>query len=390
MTGQGEAALVEFTRALVQTPSVLGHEQAMAARVREEMERLGFDRVTTDEAGNVVGVVEGRADGPVLLFDAHMDTVDVVPREGWTRDPFGAALEGDRIYGRGSSDMKGALAAMVHAVAGLDREATAGRAVVSASVGEELIEGAALRHVMQSVQPDFVVIGEASELHLVRAGRGRAEVVVETHGRPSHASTPDRGLNAVHVMRDVIAEIEALPMPTDPFVGGGVMCLTDLISVPYPAHSVVPSGCRATCERRLLPGETQATLFGEMREACARAGAADTTLHLATTDYQSYTGMRWDEPKWYAPWQTDESHVLVQQALGGLRRARFDSSMRSYQFCTNAAYSAGAAGVPTIGFGPSSEHHAHVCDEYLEVSQLTGAAAGYRAIAEAMLTRAIA
>ena len=390
MTGQGEAALVEFTRALVRTPSVLGHEQAMAVRVREEMERLGFDRVTTDEAGNVVGVVEGRTDGPVLLFDAHMDTVDVMPREGWTHDPFGAALENDRIYGRGSSDMKGALAAMVHAVAGLGREATAGRAVVSASVGEELIEGAALRHVMQSIHPDFVVIGEASELHLVRTGRGRAEVVVETHGRPSHASTPDRGLNAVHVMRDVIAEIEALPMPTDPFVGGGVMCLTDLISVPYPAHSVVPSGCRATYERRLLPGETQATLFGEMREACTRAGAADTTLHLATTDYQSYTGIRWDEPKWYAPWQTDESHVLVQQALGGLRAARLDSSMRSYQFCTNAAYSAGAAGVPTIGFGPSSEHHAHVCDEYLEVSQLTGAAAGYRAIAEAMLARAIA
>ena len=81
--------------------------------------------------------------------------------------------------------------------------------------------------------------------------------------------------------------------------------------------------------------------------------------------------------------------MLVQQALGGLRRARFDSSMRNYQFCTNAAYSAGAAGVPTIGFGPSSEHHAHVCDEYLEVSQLTGAAAGYRAIAEAILTRSI-
>ena len=100
--------------------------------------------------------------------------------------------------------------------------------------------------------------------------------------------------------------------------------------------------------------------------------------------------MRWDEPKWYAPWRTDESHVLVQQALGGLRRARLNPSMRSYQFCTNAAYSAGVAGVPTIGFGPSSEHHAHVCDEYLEVRQLTGAAAGYRAIAQAMLTRSIA
>ena len=387
MTAADREALVSFTRALVRTPSVLGHEEAMAERVHDEMERLGFDHVTTDEAGNVVGVVEGRAGRPLLLFDAHMDTVDVVPREGWTHDPFGAALEGDRIYGRGSSDMKGALAAMVHAVAGLDRGTLAGRVVVSASVGEELVEGAALRHVMQAVQPNFVVIGEASELHLVRAGRGRAELVVETHGRPSHASTPERGLNAVHVMRDVIAAVEALPMPSDPFVGRGVMCLTDLISVPYPAHSVVPSGCRATYERRLVPGETQETLFGEMREACARAGASDTTVRLATTGYQSYTGMRWDEPKWYAPWQIDESHLLVQRALDGLRRASLNPSVRSYQFCTNAAYSAGAAGVPTIGFGPSSEHHAHVCDEYLDVSQLIGAAEGYRAIAESLLTQ---
>ncbi|MAG71759.1 MAG: YgeY family selenium metabolism-linked hydrolase [Vicinamibacterales bacterium] len=380
--------LIEFTRALVRTPSVLGHEQAMAECTREEMERLEFDRVTTDEAGNVVGMVEGRRDGPTLLFDAHMDTVDILPREGWTRDPFGGELVDGRIFGRGSSDMKGALAAMVHGVAGLDRDALAGRAVVSGSVGEELIEGAALRHVMQAVSPDWVVIGEASELQLVRAGRGRAECVVETHGRPSHASTPDRGVNAVHLMRDVIAEVEALPMPTDPFVGRGVMCLTDVISVPYPAHSVVPSGCRATYERRLLPGETQDSLFGEMREACIRAGAEDTTVSLATTDYTTYTGLRWEEPKWYAPWETDAAHPLVQQALAGLREAALepDPKMRSYQFCTNAAYSAGAAGVPTIGFGPSSEHHAHVCDEHLEVSQLVGAADGYRAIATALLS----
>ena len=380
-----EQVLIEFTRALVRIPSVLGHEQAMAARVREEMERLGFDQVRIDEAGNVVGIVEGRHDGPTLLFDAHMDTVDVLPRDGWTCDPFGGDLKTNRIYGRGSSDMKGALAAMIHGVAGLDREVIAGRADVSGSDGEELIEGAALRHVMQAVQPDYVVIGEASELQLVRAGRGRAELIVETHGRPSHASTPDRGLNAVHVMRDVIAEIETLPMPTHPFVGRGVMCLTDLISVPYPAHSVVPSGCRATYERRLLLGETQESLFGEMRQAFIRADVADTTVLLAMSNYESYTGMRWEEPKWYAPWEIDESHVLVQQALAGLRRAGLDPSMRSYQFCTNAAYSAGAAGVPTVGFGPSSEHNAHVCDEYLEVSQLLGAATGYLAIADAVL-----
>ena len=110
-----ELSLVACTRALVRIPSVLGHEEAMAIRVRDEMQKLAFDAIETDEAGNVIGVVNGATSGPTLLFDAHMDTVDVVPREVWAHDPFGAELVDGRIYGRGSSDMKGALAAMLHA-----------------------------------------------------------------------------------------------------------------------------------------------------------------------------------------------------------------------------------------------------------------------------------
>jgi putative selenium metabolism hydrolase len=378
-------ALIEMARALVRIPSVLGDEKRVAELVADEMRRLGFDTVEIDATGNAVGVVEGSAAGRTLLCDAHMDTVDVLPREAWRHDPFGGEIEGDRIYGRGSSDMKGALAAMVHAAAGLDRERLAGRVVVSASVGEELIEGAALRDVMERHSPDYVVIGEASELDLVRAGRGRAELVLETKGEPAHASTPRLGVNAVHLMTRVIEQIERLEMPTHPFVGSGVMCLTDMISVPYPAHSVVPSGCRATYERRLLPGETKDGLMTELEAACARAGAEDTAIRLATAEYETYTGVVWSEPKWYDPWELAEGHELVQGALAGLRSAGLDPKMASYQFCTNGAYSAGTAGVPTIGFGPSRETLAHVVDEYVEISQLIEARRGYTAIAEAVL-----
>ena len=385
-------ALIELVQALVQTPSVLGGEERVAELVVEQMRRLGFDTVEIDAAGNAVGVIEGAANGPTVLYDAHMDTVDVLPREAWKHDPFAGEIEGDRIYGRGSSDMKGALAAMVHAAAGLDRERLAGRVVVSASVGEELIEGAALRIVMEAYSPDFVVIGEASGLDLVRAGRGRAELVLETQGAPAHASSPHLGLNAVHLMAGVIEQIEGLEMPEYPFVGSGVMCLTDIISVPYPAHSVVPSGCRATYERRLLPGETQEGLIAELEAACARAGAENagaenTAIRLATAEYETYTGVVWNEPKWYAPWELAEEHELVQGALVGLRSAGLDPGMASYQFCTNAAYSAGVAGVPTIGFGPSRESLAHVVDEYIEVDQLNLACRGYAAISKALLAR---
>ncbi len=380
-----EDALIELVQALVRIPSVLGGEGKVAELMAEQMRRLGFDAIDIDAAGNVVGAIEGAAVGPTLLYDAHMDTVDVLPREAWQHDPFGGEIVADRIYGRGSSDMKGALAAMVHAAAGLDRERLAGRVVVSASVGEELIEGAALRTVMERYSPDYVVIGEASELDLVRAGRGRAELVLETQGEPAHASSPHLGINAVHLMGGVIEQIEGLEMPTHPFVGSGVMCLTDIISVPYPAHSVVPSGCRATYERRLLPGETQEGLMAELEAACARAGAENTAIHVATAEYETYTGTVWSEPKWYAPWELAEEHELVQGALAGLRSAGLEPGMSSYQFCTNGAYSAGVAGVPTIGFGPSRESLAHVIDEYIEIYQLTAACRGYAAISEALL-----
>jgi putative selenium metabolism hydrolase len=382
-----EAALIALTRELVRLPSVLGNEGMVAERLAEQLHRLEFDKVEIDAAGNAIGVIGDATAGPTVLFDAHMDTVDVLPRENWKHDPFGGEIEGDRLYGRGSSDMKGALAAMLYAAAALDRDFIAGRMVLSASVGEELIEGAALRVVMERYPPDYVVIGEASELDLVRAGRGRAELVLEAKGDPAHASSPHLGVNAVHVMARIIDQIEALEMPRHPFVGSGVMCLTDIISVPYPAHSVVPSGCRATYERRLLPGETRDGLLEELAAACVRAGAADTDIELATAEYGTYTGVKWSEPKWYAPWELDEDHELVQAALSGLRSAGLAPGMRSYQFCTNAAYSAGAAGVPTIGFGPSRENLAHVVDEYVELDQLTKACRGYLAIAEALLTR---
>lgn len=377
--------LVELTSELVRAPSVLGDEGEAAKIAAAAMRDLGFDEVEIDGSGNAVGVVRGDAAGPTILLDAHMDTVDVMPRDAWTRDPFGGEVDGGRVWGRGASDMKGALAAMICAVGSLDRSSVRGSAVVSASVLEETLEGRALREVMDRHEPDFVVIGEASGLDLVRAGRGRAEFVLEARGVPSHASTPSRGVNAVHRMIDAVREIETLPMVSDSFVGSGVMCLTDIVSEPYPAHSVVPSGCRATYERRLVPGETLDGTRAELTAACERAGAADTEISLAMARVTTYTGIEWTEPKWLSPWEMAHDHALVQRALAGLRKASLDPGLSSYQFCTNAAYSIGVAGIPTIGFGPSTEALAHVVDEYLEIADLVAACAGYRYIVESVL-----
>lgn len=376
--------LVHFAQALVRTRSLTGGEGDAVDLTLGEMRALGFDRVWMDENGSALGVVEGARPGPTLLFDAHCDTVGIAPGSTWSRDPFGGEVDGGFLHGRGAADMKGALAAMVHGVAALDRGCLAGRAVVSASVLEEVMEGGSLRAIMDAVRPDWVVIGEATELNLNRGGRGRAEIHLETIGRPAHSSSPHLGLNAVHEMIKIIAAVERLPLGSDPLMGPALLALTDIVSDPYPAYSVIASRCRVTYDRRLLPGETAEGVLGAMT-ALPELQGIRFTAELAQGEHQTHTGAVLRGPKFFPAWVYPEEHPFVQGALRGLHAAGFDPQLGAYRFCTNAAYSAGVAGVPTVGFGPGAEGDAHVADERVEIAALRRAAEGYHAIALAAL-----
>jgi putative selenium metabolism hydrolase len=374
--------LVAFTRALVCAQSLSGDEAAVVGVVVEEMRGLGFDRVWVDANGSAIGVLEGARSGPLLLLDAHCDTVGIAPGIDWSYEPFGGAIAGERMYGRGTSDMKGALAAMIHAAASLDRAQLAGRVAVSASVMEEVLEGVALRTVMEALQPDFVIVGEATELNLNRGGRGRAEIHLEAIGKPAHSSTPHLGVNAVHLMMAAVQAIETLHMPSDPDVGSALLALTDIISDPHPAYSVIPSRCRVTYDRRLLPGETITSVLDMLRVLPA---LAQVQTAIAAGEHRAYTGALLRSDKFFPAWKLPTEHAFVQRALAGLRAAGQQPKLGAYQFCTNAAYSAGIAGVPTLGYGPSTESQAHVVDEYIELSELERAAHGYAALVATIL-----
>ena len=376
--------LIAFTQSLIRCPSPPGEESAVVDRILAEMRAVGFDAFWRDDVGNAVGVILGGEPGPTLLLDGHCDTVGIAPGVPWRHDPFGGEIEDGFIYGRGAADMKGALAAMIHAAAGVDRSRLRGRVVVTATVMEENLEGAALKAVMDAIPPDFVVIGEATELRLVRGGRGRAEIHLETIGRPAHSSTPHLGRNAVLDMLPVIQAIAELPLPVDPFLGPGVLALTDIISDPYPAYSVIPSRCRVTYDRRLLAGETEADVLGAIT-GLPGLSKIELRATIAQGEHKTYTGMVLRGPKFLPAWLLAEAHPFVQTALQGLRAAGLDPQFGAYRFCTNAAYSAGTAGVPTVGFGPGREADAHVIDERLALEELMAAERGYRGIIDAVL-----
>jgi putative selenium metabolism hydrolase len=377
--------LADFTLRLVGVRSPSGQEGDVAELVAQEMEHLGFT-VAVDDLGTVTGTLHS-GPGPCVLIDSHMDTVGVTDPGVWQYDPWGQRI-GDRLYGRGTMDMKGPLAASIYGIASLRDRLQRGTIVVSASVAEELVEGPATVEVAKRVRPDYVIICEATSLNLARGQRGRAEIKLETVGRPTHSSRPDLGVNAAQAMVDVIAELRSLAPPTHPVLGSGILVLTDIISRPYPALSVVPDYCMATYDRRTLPGETEETVLEPIREAVRRA-LADTgargEVQIAEDDFETYPGREVRAPNFAPAWYFDDDSPIVQRSLHALHRTGIDSQLTHYAFCTNGSGTAGRLGIPTVGFGPGEEALAHRVDECIAVEELVTAARGYAAIAEQLV-----
>ena len=377
--------IADFALSLIREPSPSADEGRVAALVRAEMERLGL-AVDVDNLGNVVGTV-GSGDGPCVLIDAHMDTVGVTQPSDWSHEPFGQIV-GGRLYGRGAMDMKGPLAAAIHGIAGLYGRIPRGRVIVSASIAEELVEGTALQEIARREQPDFVIIGEATALNIARGQRGRAEIVIEVHGRPTHSSRPEFGINAAEAMVDVVRELRTLEAPRHPTLGAGILVLTDIKSEPYPALSVVPDRCIAAFDRRTLPGETEESVLAPVQAVVERAlagGEATATVRIAEDDFASYSGAHVVAPNFASAWFFADEEPIVGGALRGLTAAGIDAALGHYAFCTNGSGTAGRLSIPTIGFGPGDEELAHRVDEYIEIADLGWAARGYAAIALALL-----
>ena len=133
---------------------------------------------------------------------------------------------------------------------------------------------------------------------------------------------------------------------------------------------MIPSRCRVTYDRRLLAGETEAGVLGAMTGLPGLEGI-ELRAAIAQGEHETYTGAILRGPKFLPAWLLAETDPFVQTALRGLRAAGLDPAFGAYRFCTNAAYSAGTAGVPTVGFGPGREADAHVIDERLAIEDLT-------------------
>ena len=383
---------LELLKKLVACPSLSGQEQGVVDILKGYLKENGFTAPENDRYGDLVAGVAGSRPGIRLLFDGHMDTVPAKNAEDWTTPPFEPVIREGKLFGRGTSDMKGAVAAFAVAAAQYLREKGrdfAGELWFAGVVQEECFEGVCAREVAKRVRPDLVIIGEASEGNLKLSQRGRAEIVLETFGVPCHSANPQKGVNAATAMCALIHEIMKLPVTRDPrMVGDGILVLTDIKSDPYPGASVVPHYCRATFDRRLLVGETRESVLKPIQAIIEAQKRLDPTLN-ARVSYPMgsavcATGETVEAERFFAPWwfAADERVLRVKAAM---EERGLAPAITGYSFCTNGSYYAGEAGIPTFGFGPSREDLAHTVDEHIALKDLYDAVDGYLAALHALL-----
>ena len=379
--------VVSLTQALVRLPTLPCEELPAVRLLQDVMTELGYDEVRVDDVGNLIGTIGGGQPGCIVL-DGHLDIVSAGDEARWAHAPFGGQVDGDFLYGRGATDMKGAVAAMVLAGRHLIKDDRASRQTVriSCSVAEELIEGLAFGYVCDAVRPSAVIIGEPTSLTLAIGQRGRAELCVETIGRSGHSAYPETAVNALDKMVALLPRLRRAPLPDPHFVvGPALLVATDISSVPYPANSVIPESCRVTLDRRLLPGETPDSVIRPLRDAIKEARredlALEATVEIAHVEFATYRGRNLAGTKFVPGWFVPEDSWIVAQAKAALSSVGLAPHVTSYLACTNGSASAGVRGIPTVGFGPGDDEQSHRTDEWVRISSLRQAEVGYAALA---------
>lgn len=377
MDARDRSELVGFASELVGMESYSGREEHVVRAAARRMEELGFDDVRMDGFGNVLGRV-GSGDRS-LLFDSHVDTVEVNDAADWAVPPFSGEVRDGLLWGRGSVDMKSGAAASIYAAAIAKRMGMCeGRTVyVSCTVLEEDCDGENLRHLFGefSLRPDACVICEPSGNRIATGHKGKAQAVVETRGRSAHGSAPEKGVNAVYEMAEIIGRVERanLELAKAPAPRGTLVL--SRISSEAVSLNAVPSACEIYLDRRLAPGESEEKV---RREFDALVAGKDASWRIGAVSRRTWTGREVDYEPFHLAWEIDRDSPLFLATLEAYRRTfgPGPAPLDFWDFSTNAVTPV-RLGIPAIGFGPGDYKLAHMRDERCPVSQIADACTMY-------------
>lgn len=372
-----EKDLIKFTQDIIKIKSYTGNEKELALFVKDKMEKLGYDEVIVDNLGNVLGVIG--AGEKSILFDSHIDTVEVTDSEKWEMNPFGGIIKDGKIYGRGSCDMKAGLAATIYAgymskKIGLGKNK---KIYISASIMEEDYDGVALDYILKGdkIKPDYVVVCEPSELKLAIGHRGRALIKITTKGVSAHGSFPEKGENAVYKMNKIIKKVEELESNFEKIVGERGSVALSKIESNSVSLNAVPDLCSIYLDRRLIIGEDKNFIEEEVEKLIEGTDAS--------WEIYNQIGKSWKEKeiKLYSflpAWEIKEDHNFVKTAKNSYKELNEEKiKIFKWDFSTNGVTSAGKYNIPTLGFGPGNPQNAHKRDENCLIKEIVEACKFY-------------
>jgi succinyl-diaminopimelate desuccinylase len=361
--------LQELVRIDSQNPP--GREAEAAELAAAYCRELGFD-VSSHEAvvgrPNVVARKRFGA-GPVLAYCSHLDTVPIGERAAWARDPLAGEMSDNAMWGRGTADAKGPIAAALEAACVLEAAGAAARGTLELDLvsDEETMgfRGAAYLIEQGIVRPDAVVVGEPTSLRLVRAQRGVCWIDLRTRGRAAHGSAPERGVNAILHMAEVLRHVSStLPHVTHPVLGGPSLNVGTIRG--GDKVNMVAAACHAELDRRTVPGETPEAVLAGIEQAIDRARRTYPDI-----DAQVSIAFSGD------PFEIDEGSRIVTEVSAALEEALGrPAELAGFRGASDARFFA-TAGSDTIVCGPGDIAVAHTVHEHVDLGELERAALAY-------------
>lgn len=340
-------------------PGAVG-EMAISQEIARVLKASGMDveiQEATPGRPNVIGVVEGREPGRSLMWCGHMDTVGVIGMD----KPFDPVRKNGRLYGRGSQDMKGGLAAMIDAAAHLSRNGSLrkGRVVLAAVIDEEFSSKGA-DALVTKWKADAAVVGEPTDLKIAVGHKGFSWVQLIVHGRAAHGSRPTEGRDAILRMGRVLGRLEALDREIQcrkahPIHGTGSLHASFIDG--GREWSTYPDVCTLKVERRTVGGEAPVIALEELQGIVKALKAED-------PEFDAAADFVFSRP----PYETPSGHAIP-IAIEKLLRDRGRTPERgAMTFWTDAAI-LGEAGVPSVIFGPGGAG-LHGIEEYVHEDEV--------------------
>jgi succinyl-diaminopimelate desuccinylase len=354
---------IDFCRRLIKTPSPTYGEEAAANIILDEMKKLGYDEVWKDKKGNVIGMVKGTdPDAPVINLNSHIDQVAPGDEKDWPFPPFEAHLEGGRIYGRGASDTKGAIAVQTYAPRILlDAGKRPLSTVIATFVVEEEIWGQGTLYLLETggLSFDLSILGEGTSNEIMLGHRGCIGIYVTILGKSAHASMPQEGRNPNIDAARFILRLQEVQEGFAPHPELGKTSMTPTIySTGDISRNVIPEkvvmyiDCRQSLEKR-------DDLVGILR------GTAD---ELGIRAEVNVVEFRKDVEKISEGFTTPGNHPYVQKAQKIVQKTlNREVKLGYWQFCTDGRLTS-HAGIPTFGFSPCEARFAHTVQDSVSIS----------------------